>query len=466
MQNERGFVSAAVLIAIVIGLIVVGGGAYYVTHQTPSQSTSGNFDNVQTLPTTNNNQVQQQTGNTSVQGTTNTNTTVPTPTPKPAPTASQTATYSNAQYGFSIDFAKDDPAKTVDYGSLHPFDTAPIVYSGYWITVNASSKSSDVANCTVAGKIHNVYQDSSSQLDNTYSKTVNGINFAVSDWHDGEPSYERNYTTLHNGMCFDIQIITVPSCSLCTSGRPTLESYKPQFDAMDKIAQTFKFIDPSQAVAPAVQVDGMSKYTESSFGYTFWYPNTWTVSEVGVQNPNMYGGGIVQKTLKISNGVKTVFIDQFHSNGRSIEDTNSAATYDNVNDVLYFFDPNSHTWMVNFPTGHSIGNPNSRTWTDANPQKTTNNPVAANVSNNTMGGLHIFDGAHQMPNPIANKIIPLSASNYLVVYTSTTASSNDYISLLYGLVQTIGATDASVATPVSAYDQINAIQQERTAFTK
>lgn len=384
-------------------------------------------------------------------------------TDKSTQTIGQTLTYANAQYGFSIDFSKSDPAKTIDYGSLHPFDTKPIVYSGYWITFNVSNKSSDVTNCTVAGAIHNNI-DYANKLDGTYSKNINGINFTVSDWDSGD-SYERNYTTLHSGMCFDVQIITVPSCSLCPKGRPTLESYKPKLDEMDKIAQTFKFISASQVVKPTVQVDGMSKYTESSFGYTFWYPNTWIVSEVGVQNQNMYGNGVVQKTLKISNGVKTVYIDQFHSNGRSIEDTNSTATYDNVNDVLYFFDPNSHTWMVNFPTGHSIGNPNSRVWTDMNPQKKTNNPVTANVSNNTMGGLHIFDGAYQMPNPIANKIIPLSASNYLVVYTSTTADSNDYISLLYGLVQTIGATDTSVATPVSEYDQINAIQAEKTAYT-
>ena len=49
MQNQRGFVSAAVLIAIVLGLI--GGGAYYVMHQSPSQIASDNFDNVETLPT-------------------------------------------------------------------------------------------------------------------------------------------------------------------------------------------------------------------------------------------------------------------------------------------------------------------------------------------------------------------------------------------------------------------------------
>jgi hypothetical protein len=36
MKNQRGFVSATVLIAIVLGLVVVGGGAYFVVHQRSS----------------------------------------------------------------------------------------------------------------------------------------------------------------------------------------------------------------------------------------------------------------------------------------------------------------------------------------------------------------------------------------------------------------------------------------------
>ena len=61
MQNQRGFVGVGVLIAIVLGVIVVGGGAYFVMHQqAPSQPSTNNFDNTQTLPTTNN-QTQKQT---------------------------------------------------------------------------------------------------------------------------------------------------------------------------------------------------------------------------------------------------------------------------------------------------------------------------------------------------------------------------------------------------------------------
>ena len=56
MKNQKGFVSATVLIAIVLGLIFVSGGAYYVMHQQASWPTlsDNTLDNLQILPTTNN----------------------------------------------------------------------------------------------------------------------------------------------------------------------------------------------------------------------------------------------------------------------------------------------------------------------------------------------------------------------------------------------------------------------------
>ena len=55
MHNQRGFVGVGTLIAILIGLAVLVVGAYYVLQQqAPTQTVIENFDNVQTLPTTNN----------------------------------------------------------------------------------------------------------------------------------------------------------------------------------------------------------------------------------------------------------------------------------------------------------------------------------------------------------------------------------------------------------------------------
>ena len=53
MQSQGGFIGASVLIAILVGLAVLGGGAYYIVHQQSSpQTVSDSFDNVQTLPPT------------------------------------------------------------------------------------------------------------------------------------------------------------------------------------------------------------------------------------------------------------------------------------------------------------------------------------------------------------------------------------------------------------------------------
>jgi len=54
MHNQQGFIGFPVLLAILVGLAVLGGGAYYVVQQKPPQTISDNFDNVQTLPTRNN----------------------------------------------------------------------------------------------------------------------------------------------------------------------------------------------------------------------------------------------------------------------------------------------------------------------------------------------------------------------------------------------------------------------------
>jgi len=56
MDVRRGFISLGILLAILVGLAVVGGGAYYVGQQNaPSQTASeDNLDTLQVLSTTNN----------------------------------------------------------------------------------------------------------------------------------------------------------------------------------------------------------------------------------------------------------------------------------------------------------------------------------------------------------------------------------------------------------------------------
>lgn len=89
-MKTRGFVSAGFLIAIVLGLVVLGGGAYYVM-QTQSPSPTLTENNLDTLPTT-----QSQT-NTSNPAPTQTNTNI-------NPTASQNGWKSVASAGLTIEY--------------------------------------------------------------------------------------------------------------------------------------------------------------------------------------------------------------------------------------------------------------------------------------------------------------------------------------------------------------------------
>jgi hypothetical protein len=101
--------------------------------------------------------------------------------------------------------------------------------------------------------------------------------------------------------------------------------------------------------------------------------------------------------------------------------------------------------MVEYPEGTSSGASGSST--------------PADISNNTMGGLHMLAGSHRFG---GNTIIPLSAKNFLIVTTDgelSTGSSDPK-----ALAKTVVATDPSVGTPVSTSQQEAIIKAEQAAY--
>ena len=122
-------------------------------------------------------------------------------------------------------------------------------------------------------------------------------------------------------------------------------------------------------------------------------------------------------------------------------------------DITYYFDANTHTWMQQFPEGVG-GAPDMQQAAF----EQTKIPTPTDVSSNTMGGLHIFP-TRQKENA---SIIPLSAHNFLTIgeYSGQNPTNNIHLPI----VKTIVATDASVATPVSLGEQIATIQAEKAAY--
>ncbi|MCE9541180.1 hypothetical protein K8R03_01320 [Candidatus Kaiserbacteria bacterium] len=213
-------------------------------------------------------------------------------------------------------------------------------------------------------------------------------------------------------------------------------------------------VQPAQQANPPVtdiggiSVSGMSKYTDSDFGFSFWYPSGWTVNSPKGEESGI-GGNLEDCTLKkslsihgtqISNGVS---IGEYHCPNLSMTLRGANGTNPVGMDVKYYFDRTAHTWMVSDLSDPPNGSPR------------TTAPV--DVSNNTMGGLHIFAGAARFG---ADVVIPLSARNFLIVSTN---DGGGYVDERL-FAKTIVALDPAVATPVSDSEQTATIQAEAAAY--
>jgi hypothetical protein len=217
----------------------------------------------------------------------------------------------------------------------------------------------------------------------------------------------------------------------------------------DQIIDSFT-LDTNKIETPvtSIAVSGMRQYIDPGFGFSFWYPSKWQVTSVSVQNQNKYPGGTITKQLNVTNGQKLITVEEFISPTFSITDSTGVGACPVCYTTNYYFDASTHTWMVKSPNGTGpggtgIGYPYA---------------VPANVSFNTMGGLHMLAGSQRFG---ANTIIPLSASNFVIVTVDGgLATGSDP----KALANTVVATDPSVATPWSTALQIQTIQKEANAY--
>ncbi len=241
---------------------------------------------------------------------------------------------------------------------------------------------------------------------------------------------------------FEIKKTETPIVPVDTNLQKTIDQVQ------QTTTQNLSINNPVVINSNKIAVAGMKQYTDSSFGFSFWYPNTWVIQSTATKNN--YAGGTIQKTLTLapssvtidtngSNG-DAITIDEFSSPSREItiaRDLCSPMSGSFVPAHRYYFDTNAHTWMVEVPA--YIG----QSERDGSQYSVTDSIKAADVSGNTMGRLHMLAAG------CSGSVIPLSAQNFVVFsFNSRNIGPNSI-----NIAKTITATDPSIATPVSPEEQ-------------
>ena len=97
------------------------------------------------------------------------------------------------------------------------------------------------------------------------------------------------------------------------------------------------------------------QYTDSSFGFSFWYPSDWQVAQVPVQNPSKYPGEMVEKQLNITGQQRVITIEEYVLPGSTITDSTGVGACPVCSTTRYYFNFNLHTWMASFPDDTTSG---------------------------------------------------------------------------------------------------------------
>ncbi len=177
----------------------------------------------------------------------------------------------------------------------------------------------------------------------------------------------------------------------------------------------------------------MSKYTDSDFGFSFWYPSGRSVES----NDAMGNQNLMRRSINITGPAQKIQLTEVNSN-EGVSGGNPAKT---GGTDKYYFDASSHAWMHSFvwACGENPCNPTST--------------EPADVSINTMGGLHIFTFGGTFGENVA---VPLTADNFVIAEISGGET--------VPLIKTIVATNPAVAIPVSTAQQIATIQAEQQSY--
>ncbi len=356
---------------------------------------------------------------------------------KPA-TSAATKTYTSTQHGFVLQYPSTLTPETTENAAVR-FGVPDTGGSVSVIEHNPTSMQSR-SSCMQAPSV------GESAVGDVQNVVINGrtfLHYRQSDIGLGMTYTSDAYTTQVDDRCVILESERYGTAENRLSG----DEIAVQREKIAKLAAIFDGIKASFTITAQSQtsVAGMSKYTDSDFGFSFWYPSGWTTSAGASSSKDLedctFKGSIVTHGSQPSDGV---IISKYYCPNRSI----TLRGVNNTNpigvDIRYYFDVNQHLWMYEDLSGITNGS------------RRMNGPQ--NISVNTMGGLHIFPGVSRFG---ADVVIPLSARNFLVVLSGDGGSYIDE----RALAETILATDPAVATPVPVSEQVKTIQAEKEAYS-
>jgi hypothetical protein len=157
----------------------------------------------------------------------------------------------------------------------------------------------------------------------------------------------------------------------------------------------------------------MSKYVDTGFGFSFWYPTAWTVTQEPVADPTDGGwfrGGTIVRRLRINEfgedgPLSSVDVEELSAPRGFLIVQGAHSTNPAGADQRFFFDQRTHIWMDALLSKPPEGGHRST------------RPAA--LWGKTMGGLPILAGAGRGD----DVIVPMDSTHLLVL---TTMDSDEY----------------------------------------
>ncbi len=198
-------------------------------------------------------------------------------------------------------------------------------------------------------------------------------------------------------------------------------------------------------------VPGMSRFTDTRFGFSFWYPSAWKVMDEPVADPTRNGwfpDATIVKELEIRNPRATddqdqpagVMIQELLA-PRGLTELGRSKSPSPVGvDQKIFFDSGTRRWMFATLTESPDGSPPATS--------------PAVITRRTIGGLPIFCGAVRGG---AETIVPLNGSHFLAVRSLVDPGNDD--SHAY-VAATVVATDPGAGQRASEQALEQAVRRE------